>query len=121
MAPSYLQALPQLRYIHSLGHSDIAGGLHASAHGHEVWSEADEDITACSLGQTLYNRERVCTDLCTDYTDLCTQIIQICVHSLYRSWYTAYTDLGTELIQICVHRLFYSLLIIVHRTVQRLS
>ena len=53
----YLQLLPQLLYIHALGHLDIAGGLHAPGHGHEVWCEADENITTCCLAQTLH----VCT------------------------------------------------------------
>lgn len=51
---TYLQLFPQLLYIHTLGHFDIAGGLHASAHGHEVWREADEHITASRLSQTLH-------------------------------------------------------------------
>jgi len=44
-----------LLHINTISHLDIAGGLHASGHGHEVRCEADQDITACCLSQTLHH------------------------------------------------------------------
>ncbi len=50
---THLQLLAQLVDGSALGQLDVAGGLHAARHGHEVGSEADGHIRPCSLRQAL--------------------------------------------------------------------
>jgi len=67
-----------LLHINTISHLDIAGGLHASGHGHKVGREADQDITACCLSQTLHHMVSV-----QSYFITYGMVLAAAVHNLY--------------------------------------